>query len=131
MAEPTIESRLQRRFILMTSDAELAADLRATLPPGWQLTEASSLSEVGEFQDVLLHRFILLDLDETAAFDPLEVISELRGELMLNVPVFCFGGDPARRDEARLARADRFFEREEMIGRMLQFCEQYRWGEED
>jgi len=71
---------------------------------------------------------MLLDLDEAEAFDPLEVLAELRVDLMLNVPVFCFGGSRSLRDAARLARADRFFERGEIVGRVAGFCDQYGWG---
>ena len=48
-------------------------------------------------------------------------------ELMLNVPIFCFGGVADVRDEARLSRADRFFEREEIVEKMQLFCKQYQW----
>ena len=45
----------------------------------------------------------------------------------LNIPIFCFGGTRELRDRARLARADRYFERAEIVDKMLLFCEQYRW----
>jgi hypothetical protein len=47
--------------------------------------------------------------------------------MMLNVPIFCCGGDAGRRDAARLARADRFFERGELAARLPAFCEQFGW----
>lgn len=128
MSAPTIESRKQRKFILVTADASLAAALRAVLPEGWQMAQTRDLDEVGGFQDILLHRFILLDLDEAGAYDALEIIRQVRMELMLNVPIFCFGGDAALRDEARLARADRFFERGEIVDKMQLYCDQYGWG---
>lgn len=129
MAIPTIEARLRRRFIVMSGDRDLLAVLREATPHGWQMEEVVDLDAVGGFQDILLYRFILLDLDEQEAFDPLEVIRRIRTDYMLNVPVLCFGGSAAARDEARLARADRFFERGE-IGEMLSaFCEQFGWGE--
>jgi hypothetical protein len=78
---------------------------------------------------VLLHRFLLLDLDEIDAFDPLDVIRVLRMQYQINLPVFCFGGDQDIQDEMRLSRADRFFDRDEMITRLPDFLEQYRWGE--
>lgn len=127
MSQPSIARRLQRRAILMTGDAALAAALQAALPPQWSLVEATALSDLGGFQDVLMHRFLLLDLDEAWRFDPLEVLRELRMELMLNVPVFCFGGSPAVRGEARLARADRFFERGEIVPRLPELCLQFDW----
>ena len=127
MAIPTIESRLQRKFIVMTRDAALIASLRDELPDGWQMVESMNLEDIGSYQDILLHRFILLDLDEYEAFDPLDMIRMVRMEWMLNVPIFCFGGEPNVRDEARLSRADRFFERTEMVEKMKLFCQQYQW----
>jgi hypothetical protein len=127
MSTPTIASRLQRRFVLMSGDDALAAALRAALPENWQMVQTNDVNELGGFQEILQYRFILLDLDAGDFFDPLETIREVRMQLMLNVPIFCCGGDGAARDDARLARADRFFERAEMVGRMRQFCEQYEW----
>lgn len=129
MTEPTVDARLARKFIVLSSDQALPAALRQALPEGWQMVEVRDLSEMGEFQDILLHRFILLDLDETAAFDPLEVIRQVRMDMMLNIAIFCFGGDAGLRDEARLARADRFFERSEIVEKMKLYCHQYRWGD--
>lgn len=80
-----------------------------------------------DFAEVLQHRFVLLDLDEAEAFDPVAIIEMLRSELMLNVPIFCFGGDAAQRDAARLARADRFLERAEIAQILPRFCEQFGW----
>lgn len=128
MAIPTIEARLQRRFIVMSSDRDLVAALRKAVPHGWRMEEVVDLDTVGGFQDILLYRFILLDLDEQAAFDPLEVIRRIRTDYLLNVPVLCFGGDAQARDEARLARADRFFEREEVVKMLSAFCERFGWG---
>ena len=129
MATPTIEARRQRKFIVMSIDQALLGALRAALPEGWQMVETLDLDELGEFQDILLQRFVFLDLDDYEVFDPLDVIRKVRMEYMLNVPIFCFGGEPDVRDEARLSRADRFFERNEMVEKMLLFCHQYRWGE--
>jgi len=128
MATPSIESRLKRRFIVMSGDRGIVAELRDAMPAGWEMTEALGLDAVGGFQDVLQHRFILLDLDEREAFDPVEVIRQVRTEHMLNVAIFCFAGAPDVRDEARLARADRFFEREEIAAKLPLFCEQFGWG---
>lgn len=129
MSAPTIASRLQRRFILMSGDDALVAVLRAALPQNWHMVQTNDLEELGGFQEVLQHRFILLDLDAGEALDPLQTIRAVRMEMMLNVPIFCFGGSAEVRDKARLARADRFFERAEMVERMRQFCDQYGWGE--
>lgn len=128
MASPTIASRMRRRFILMSRDAQLEDDLRAVLPDRWEMKTVTGLEAIGGFEEILQHRFMLLDLDEAEGFDPLEVLQELRVDLMLNLPVFCFGGGAALRDAARLARADRFFERSEIVARTRGFCDQYGWG---
>lgn len=128
MVNPTIERRLQRKFIVMTTDEDLLRELRTQLPHDWELVVARDLAEIGEFQDVLLHRFVFLDLDDTRC-DPLEIIREMRMELMLNVPIFCFGGTREIQDEARMLRADRFFPRDQVVEQMKVFCHQYRWGE--
>jgi hypothetical protein len=70
---------------------------------------------------------ILLDLDARVAFHPLETIEPVRGEMMLNIAIFCFGGSALARDQARRARADRFFERTEIADRLAAFCEQFGW----
>lgn len=120
-----------RRFIVMSGDWSIVAKLRDAMPAGWEMTEALGLDAVGGFQDLLQHRFILLDLDEREAFDPVEVIRQVRTEHMLNVAIFCFGGTPDLRDEARLARADRFFERGKIAAKLPLFCEQFGWGGTD
>jgi hypothetical protein len=125
---PSIESRLRRRLIVMSRDRRILAQLRDALPAAWEMTATLDLDAVGSFQEVLQHRFILLDLDEREAFDPVEAIRRVRTELMLNIAIFCFGGTPELRDEARLARADRFFERGEIAGKLPVFCEQFGWG---
>jgi hypothetical protein len=114
-------------MIVLCADAALVDSIARGIPPGWEVTHVTGLAELGGFQDVLLHRFALLDLDEHAAFDPVETIEEIRGAMMLNIPIFCFGGDPATRDAARRARADRFFERSEVATRVPRLCEQFNW----
>lgn len=131
MAEPTIEQRLQRRFIAMTTDRAMEATLRAQVPQGWEMVCVTDLEELGNWHDILLYRFLLLDLDEIDAFDPLDVIRTLRMQHMINIPVFCFGGDEDLKDEMRLSRADRFFDRAEIVAMLPQFFEQYRWGTDD
>lgn len=128
MSEPTIEKRLQRRFILMSTDADLVRRLGEVAAPGWEMAVVTDLAELGEWNDILLYRFLLLDLDEIDSFDPLDVINLLRREYMLNIAVFCFGGEQDLIDEMRTARADRFFARDEMPERLPQFMEQYGWG---
>lgn len=126
MAEPTIAARLQRKYVVMSTDDALVERLRAATPQGWEMVHAQDLYQLGEFQDVLLHRFLLLDLE--AETDSIEAIREIRTELMLNIAIFCFGGSAELRDEARLNRADRFFERSEIVDKMLLYCDQYGWG---
>lgn len=127
MSEPSIARRLERRIILMTRDPEMIRNVDATLEPPWQLVTVTDLEDLGAWNEVLLHRFLLLDLDEVEAFDPLDVIRTLRMEYQINLPVFCFGGDEDIRDEMRLSRADRFFDREEMLERLPEFLRQYDW----
>lgn len=129
MVEPTIDARMRRRYILMTTDADMRTRLRALTPENWTCVEVTDLEELGEWNEVLLHRFLVMDLEESDAFDPLDVIRVLRREHQINIPVFCFGGDEDIRDEMRLARTDRFFSREEMPGMLPRFFEQYQWGE--
>jgi hypothetical protein len=126
MAEPTLASRLERRLVLISSDEFLGSTLRAACSPEWQLRQSADVAALGGYADILQYRFLLLDLDD-AVFDPLDVIDTLRRELMLNIAIICLGGDPALRDAARLARADRFFGREEAVDVMLRFCGQYDW----
>lgn len=127
MAVPTVAERLQRRFILMTADAAMMEALRAAVPAGWEMIVVRDLEEIGDWNDILLYRFILLDLDEQNAFDPQEIIRRLRMEYLLNIAVFCFGGDRERRDTMRLLRADRFFDREEIVRMLPEFLKQYGW----
>jgi hypothetical protein len=124
---PTVAARLARRMIVLCADAALADSIANAVPPGWEVTRTTGVAELGGFQDVLLHRFALLDLDEREAFDPVGAIEEIRGAMMLNIPIFCFGGDAATRDAARRARADRFFERSEIAERLPQLCERFDW----
>ena len=128
MSEPTIERRLQRKYIVMSANAAMLEQLAGLTPEGWEMVQITDLDDIGDWHEVLLHRFILLDLDEVEAFDPLDVIRILRTQFQINVPVFCFGGDEDIQDEMRLARADRFFSQEEMLEMLPQFCEQYSWG---
>jgi len=127
MPAPTIESRRRRRVLLMSPDPGVAAAVRDVLPAGWDLIEALDLDAVGDLADVLQLRLVLLDLDPAGEWDPIEVVATIRSDMMLNVPIICFGGDAAQRDQARLARADRFFERAEMATRLPGFCDQLGW----
>ena len=126
MAQPTVASRLERRFLLVSSDAALAQELEAELPERWQITRTTDPASLDGFAEILQHRFMLLDLDDPD-IDALDVIDTVRRELVLNIAIFCIGGDAAQRDAARLARADRFFERAAAVTVMRQFCAQYDW----
>ncbi len=127
MAEPTVERRRQRRFILMTSDQAMRQALAAQVPADWEMVVATDLCEIGDWSDILLYRFILLDLDETDVFSPEETIRTLRVEHLLQIAVFCFGGDRELRHAMRLLRADRFFEREQVVKMLPLFLQQYGW----
>jgi hypothetical protein len=126
MAEPTIETRLLKRIIAMTTDQAIVEAMNALLQSPWELIVATDLDELGEWNDVLLYKFILLDLDEFDAFDPIDVIRQIRMEYQINIPVFCFGGDEDIQEEMRLSRADRFFSRDEMLKMLPVFVEQYK-----
>jgi CheY-like chemotaxis protein len=126
VATPTIASRLRRRFILVSTDQALERELRATLPEAWEMAVTTDLDAIGGFDELLQHRFLLLDLDWPGA-DPLATIEHVRRELMLNLAIVCLGGEPGLRDRARLARADRFYARAEAAATMRAFCDQFGW----
>lgn len=128
MSEPTIERRLQRKFILMSADPEMRETVAARAGENWEMEAITDLEQIGDWHEILLFRFLLLDLDEVDVFDPLDVINLLRREYMLNIAVFCFGGDEDIRDEMRMARADRFFDRDELLAMLPEFFKQYGWG---
>lgn len=127
MVSPTIEKRLQRKYVLMTTDQEMVTALRAQTPPNWEMVVCTDIDDLGEWGEVLLNRFLLLDLDEWEVFDPIDVIRLLRMQYQINIPVFCFGGDEDIQDEMRISRADRFFTREEMLDRFQEIQSQFNW----
>ncbi|WCE93304.1 hypothetical protein [Acidithiobacillus ferriphilus] len=124
---PSISDRMRKRFILMASDPELRAVVVTTTPEGWEMTEATDLDDLGDWQEVLLHRFMLLNLDDPEIADPIALIDTLRREYQLNIAVFCLGGSQERRDAARSARADRFFDRDVGLQRLPEFFAQFGW----
>ncbi|MHB1320685.1 MAG: hypothetical protein ACYCY0_03870 [Acidithiobacillus ferrivorans] len=124
---PSISDRMRKRFILMASDPELRATVVTTTPEGWEMTEATDLDDLGDWQEVLLHRFMLLNLDDPEIEDPIELIDTLRREYQLNIAIFCLGGSQERRDAARSARADRFFDRDTGLQRLPEFFAQFGW----
>ncbi|MHB1607225.1 MAG: hypothetical protein ACYCXX_01075 [Acidiferrobacter thiooxydans] len=127
MATPTIAARLRRRFLLMTTDVAVREQLQAQVPTDWEMVAITSLDEAGDWNEILLYRFLLLDLDEVEAFDPIDVIRTLRMEYLLQIAVLCFGGDTGIQDEMRMSRADRFYMREEIVTVLPQFLAQYAW----
>ncbi|WP_297390247.1 hypothetical protein [Acidiferrobacter sp.] len=127
MAGPTIAARLKRRFLLMTNDVAMREQLKTQVPADWEMVAITSLDEAGEWSEILLYRFLLLDLDEVEAFDPIDVIRTLRMEYLLQIAVLCFGGDADIQDEMRMSRADRFYKREEIVTVLPQFLAQYAW----
>lgn len=131
MPELTRADRLRCRFILMTGDSAMESAPQAQMLPGWDMVHATDLGEIGDWHDVLFYRFLLLDLDEAGIFDPLDVVRTLRMRHAVNIPGFCFGGDENLKDEMRLARADRFFGRDEIPDILPRSMEQYRWGSDE
>ena len=127
MATPTIAARLKRRFLLMTTDVAVRERLQAQVPSDWEMVAITSLDEAGDWNEILLYRFRLLDLDEVEVFDPIDVIRTLRMEYLLQIAVLCFGGDADIQDEMRMSRADRFYTREEIVTVLPQFLAQYAW----
>lgn len=123
---PTIEQRLQQQIILMSTDTGFISSANNMLPPGWALKVVTDLYDIGDWSDVLLYRFLILDLNEIEAFDPLDVIRMIRMQFQINIPVFCFGGDEDLQEEMRLSRADRFFTRETMLEMLPMFFRQYQ-----
>ncbi|MHB1580134.1 MAG: hypothetical protein ACYCQM_06685 [Acidithiobacillus sp.] len=124
---PSISDRMRKRFILMASDPELRTAVVMTTPEGWEMTAATDLDDLGDWQEVLLHRFVLLNLDDPEIADPVELIDTLRREYQLNIAIFCLGGSQERRDAARSARADRFFDRDAGLQRLPEFFAQFGW----
>jgi hypothetical protein len=124
---PSIDDRMRKRFILMNSDAALRQAVESSIPEKWEMTEATDLDAFDEWQEILLHRFMLLNMEDPQISDPVELIDMIRREHQLNIPIFCLGGSRELRDQARSARADRFFDREEGLQRLPEFFQQFAW----
>lgn len=127
MTIPTIESRLRRRILVMSPDAGFAQAACGALPEDWSCVQETDLDALGGFGEILQFRFVAVDLDAAEDWDPAEAVRTIRAEFMLNVPVLCFGTDADARDEARMAGADRFFERAEVGAQVRRFCAQFGW----
>lgn len=113
--------------MVMTTDEGLRAALSAQVPADWEMVSVTSLEEVGDWDEILLYRFLVLDLDEVVAFDPIDVIRTIRMEYLLQIAVFCCGGDSDTQDEMRASRADRFYSRDQIVSILPQFLTQYAW----
>jgi len=128
MSAPTIEQRLRRRYLVMSTDPEFVGACTRATPEGWEQVVIDDLEQAGDWHEVLLFRFLLLDLDEFDRYDPLDVIRQIRMQYQINLPVFCFGGEEDVRDEMRLARADRLFDKDQAAQVLPRYFEQYAWG---
>ncbi len=124
---PSIDDRMKRRLLWVSSDQDLIAAARSVLPEGWELNAGTSLEDFGEWQDILLHRFLVLDLGAALDEDPVELVDTVRREYQINIPIFCYGGSPEQRAAARSARADRFFDRDEILLYLQDFVRQFGW----
>jgi hypothetical protein len=118
---------MRKRFIVVSSDVDLNAAIAAAAPAGWEMVAVTDLEDLGAWQEILLHRFLLLNLDDTVVEDPVGLVDTIRREYQLNIAIFCMGGDQGQRDAARMARADRFFGREETLARLPEFFAQFGW----
>lgn len=124
---PSITDRMRKRFIVVSSDGDLNGAIAAAAPAGWEMVAVTDLEDLGAWQEILLHRFLLLNLDDTVVEDPVGLVDTIRREYQLNIAIFCMGGDQGQRDAARMARADRFFGREETLARLPEFFAQFGW----
>ncbi|MHB1531111.1 hypothetical protein [Acidithiobacillus sp.] len=124
---PSITDRMRKRFIVVSSDVDLNAAIAAATPAGWEMVAVTDLEDLGAWQEILLHRFLLLNLDDAVVDDPVGLVDTIRREYQLNIAIFCIGGDQEQRDVARMARADRFFGREETLARLPEFFAQFGW----
>ncbi|HKJ89313.1 MAG TPA: hypothetical protein VKA48_12500, partial [Gammaproteobacteria bacterium] len=118
--------RMQPGFIVVTTDEAMARELREVAGEGWQVEVVPAIEEAGEWNEILLYRFILLDL-EKGAEDPVEQLQRIRREYMINTPVFAFGGTKEVWDRVRPEGADRLFERGEIADKLPEFMEALGW----
>ena len=124
---PSITDRMRKRFIVVSSDGDLNGAIAAAVPAGWEMVAVTDLEDLGAWQEILLHRFLLLNLDDAVVEDPVGLVDTIRREYQLNIAIFCIGGDQEQRDAVRMARADRFFGREETLTRLPEFFAQFGW----
>lgn len=127
MSQLSLSERLKKRFILFSSNQALQETIRGYQAEGWEMVCAASLDELGDWGNILLHRFMLLDLGDSG-IDAHAVLKQLRYEMQLNIPVFCLGGDEALHAALRSDRADRFLRPDEFAEFFPAIFDQYGWG---
>lgn len=127
MSEPTISRRLQPGFIIVTTDEALVRELQEVAGDDWEVLPVAAIEDAGEWNEILLYRFILLDLDNCAG-DPAEQVRSLRQESMVNTPVFGVGGTKEDQNRVRPQGADRFFDRDEISDKLPEFLAALGWG---
>ena len=124
---PTINRRLQPGFIIVTTDEALVRELQEVAGDDWEVLPVAAIEDAGEWNEILLYRFILLDLDSCAG-DPAEQVRSLRQESMVNTPVFGIGGTKEDENRVRPQGADRFFARDEIADKLPEFLAALGWG---
>ncbi|MEF8792796.1 hypothetical protein [Thiohalorhabdus sp.] len=124
---PTINRRLQPGFIIVTTDESLVRELQGVAGDDWEVLAVAAIEDAGEWNEILLYRFILLDLDSCAG-DPAEQVRSLRQESMVNTPVIGVGGTKEEANRVRPQGADRFFARDEIADTLPDFLAALGWG---
>jgi hypothetical protein len=123
---PTIARRLQPGFIVVSTDDDLVARLREAAGEDWQVLAVATIEDAGDWGDILLYRFILMDLDHGPA-DPADEVRHIRQELMVNTPVFGLGGDDDLQGRTRKEGGDRFFGRDQALDHLPDLLEAFGW----
>ena len=123
---PTIKRRMQPGIIVVSTDAALAEELRSEAGEDWRMLVVNGIDEAGDWSDVLLYRFIIMDL-ENGPPDPPEEIRRIRQELMINTPVFGVGGSDDIRGRARQEGGDRFFDRDQARAHLPDLLAAFGW----
>ncbi len=124
MSAPTIADRLRRRVVVLSPDPTLADQVAVGLGEGWEVERLEDPEALGEWHELLLRRFLVLDLDG-GVYDPLEVVERIRLEYQINLPVFCVGGDQVLRGEVIASRADRALDREAFLELLPKIAAQF------
>ncbi len=82
---PSIRDRMRKRFIVVSSDRDLNGAIAAAVPAGWEMVAVTDLEDLGAWQEILLHRFLLLNLDDAVVEDPVGLVDTIRREYQLNI----------------------------------------------